>query len=224
MDSKHFKNLLFQELANIAKAIANPFRLRIINLLAQSDYSVEQLANNINITVANVSQHLQVLKKVKLVKTEKNGHFIIYSLANNNVYSLWNTLQKFGLENSLEIQSTLKSFKEENFQSIDSITIDEIISNNNFSDLYFLDVRPEKEFKKGAIASAKNIPVDDLGRKLSILPRDKQIVVYCRGPFCVFADIAVKQLKSNGYKAIRLKEEILSCKEKGLPVLNFQEN
>ena len=224
MDLKEFKNTIFQELASVAKALANPFRLRVLNLLAQGDYSVEQIANNINISVANASQHLQVLKKVKLVKTTKNGHFIIYSLANNNVFTLWDTLQKFGLENSLEIQSTLKIFKEENFQSIDSITTDEIISNNNFSHLYFLDVRPEKEFKKGAIASAKNIPIDDLERKLAVLPKDKQIVVYCRGPFCVFADIAVKHLKANGYKAIRLKDEILSCKEKGLPILNYHEN
>ncbi|CAM1374283.1 ArsR/SmtB family transcription factor [Tenacibaculum xiamenense] len=224
MESKDFKNTVYQELANVAKALANPFRLRVLNLLAQDDYSVEQIANNIHISIANASQHLQVLKKVKLVKTKKNGHFIIYSLANNDVFTLWNTLQKFGLENSLEIQSTLKMFQQENFESVEFITADEITRNNSFSDLCFLDVRPEKEFKKEAIANAICIPIDDLEDKLSRLPKDKQIVVYCRGPFCVFADKAVQHLQAKGYDAIRLKEEVLSWKEKGLPVSKFQEN
>lgn len=220
MENQEFKNTIYQEIANIGKALANPYRLRILNLLSQDDYSVEQIANNIGISIANASQHLQVLKKVKLLKTTKKGHFIIYSLANNDVFSLWNTLQQFGLQNSLEIRATLQSFKQSNFKQVREITADEIMGDESLNDLYFLDVRPEKEFKKEAIANAISIPIAQLKDNLSQLPKNQQIVVYCRGPFCVFADEAVQYLQEKGFDAVRLQEEVLEWKQKGLPVIN----
>ncbi|WP_106794249.1 ArsR family transcriptional regulator [Aquimarina sp. Aq78] len=218
MNKQEFKNSIYQEIANVAKALANPYRLRILNLISQDDYSVEQIADEIGVSIANASQHLQVLKKVKLLKTTKNGHYVIYSLSNKNVYTLWNSLQSFSLQNSLEIQATLQNFKQEKFAAVSSINIDEIVANNNFDDLYFLDVRPEKEFKKEAIANAKSIPIELLKDNITRLPKNQQIIVYCRGPLCVFADEAVQYLQENGYDAIRLQEEVLEWKQKGLPV------
>ncbi|WP_035093252.1 ArsR/SmtB family transcription factor [Aquimarina macrocephali] len=218
MNKQEFKNSIYQEIANVAKALANPYRLRILNLISQDDYSVEQIADEIGVSIANASQHLQVLKKVKLLKTTKNGHYVIYSLSNKNVYTLWNSLQSFSLQNSLEIQATLQNFKQEKFAAVSSINIDEIVANSNFDDLYFLDVRPEKEFKKEAIANAKSIPIELLKDNITQLPKNQQIIVYCRGPLCVFADEAVQYLQENGYDAIRLQEEVLEWKQKGLPV------
>ncbi|WP_438426508.1 ArsR/SmtB family transcription factor [Aquimarina macrocephali] len=218
MNKQEFKNSIYQEIANVAKALANPYRLRILNLISQDDYSVEQIADEIGVSIANASQHLQVLKKVKLLKTTKNGHYVIYSLSNKNVYTLWNSLQSFSLQNSLEIQATLQNFKQEKFAAVSSINIDEIVANSNFDDLYFLDVRPEKEFKKEAIANAKSIPIELLKDNITQLPKSQQIIVYCRGPLCVFADEAVQYLQENGYDAIRLQEEVLEWKQKGLPV------
>ncbi|WP_109851370.1 ArsR family transcriptional regulator [Aquimarina sp. AU58] len=218
MNKQEFKNSIYQEIANVAKALANPYRLRILNLISQDDYSVEQIAGEIGVSIANASQHLQVLKKVKLLKTTKNGHYVIYSLSNKNVYTLWNSLQSFSLQNSLEIQATLQNFKQEKFASVSSINIDEIMVNNNLEDLYFLDVRPEKEFKKEAIANAKSIPIESLKDNITQLPKNQQIIVYCRGPLCVFADEAVQYLQEKGYDAIRLQEEVLEWKQRGLPV------
>jgi len=218
MDKHAFKNSIYQEIASVGKALANPYRLRILNLLSQDHYYVEQIANEIGVSIANASQHLQVLKKVKLLSTTKKGHFVIYSLTNNNVYSLWNALQSFSLENSLEVQATLASFTQENFSKVTTINADDIIANNSLNDHYFLDVRPKKEFAKQAIAKATSIPIELLKENLSQLPKNKQIVVYCRGPLCVFADQAVQYLQENGFDAIRLKEEVLAWKQKGLPV------
>ncbi len=218
MDKQEFKNSIYQEIANVGKALANPYRLRILNLISQDDYSVEQIADEIEVSIANASQHLQVLKKVKLLKTTKKGHYVIYSLSNKNVYTLWNSLQSFSLQNSLEIQATLQNFKQEKFATVSSINIDEIMANNNLDDLYFLDVRPEKEFKKEAIANAKSIPIESLKDNIAQLPKNQQIIVYCRGPLCVFADEAVQYLQEKGYDAIRLQEEVLEWKQKGLPV------
>lgn len=218
MNKQEFKNSIYQEIANVGKALANPYRLRILNLISQDDYSVEQIADEIGVSIANASQHLQVLKKVKLLRTTKNGHYVIYSLSNKNVYTLWNSLQSFSLQNSLEIQATLQNFKQEKFATVSSIDINEIVTNNNFDDLYFLDVRPEKEFKKEAIENAKSIPIELLKDNITQLPKNQQIIVYCRGPLCVFADEAVQYLQENGYDAIRLQEEVLEWKQKGLPV------
>ena len=218
MNKQEFKNNIYQEIASVGKALANPYRLRILNLLSQDHYSVEQIANEIGVSIANASQHLQVLKKVKLLKTTKKGHFVIYALTNNNVYTLWNALQSFSLQNSLEIKATLENFKQENFSNVKTIKADDILTNNTVNDLYFLDVRPKKEFAKEAIANATSIPTELLKENLAQLPKDRQIVVYCRGPLCVFADEAVQFLQDNGYDAIRLKEEVLAWKQKGLPV------
>lgn len=218
MNKQEFKNSIYQEIASVAKALANPYRLRILNLISQDDYSVEQIADEIGVSIANASQHLQVLKKVKLLKTTKKGHYVIYSLTNNNVYTLWNALQSFSLENSIEVQATLHKFKQEKFKKVSTINAEDIIANNNFNDLYFLDVRPKKEFDKEAIANAKSIPIELLKDNLTQLPNNRQIVVYCRGPLCVFADEAVQYLQENGYDAIRLQEEVLEWKQKGLPV------
>ncbi|WP_103070221.1 ArsR/SmtB family transcription factor [Aquimarina sediminis] len=218
MDKHEFKNSIYQEIANVGKALANPYRLRIINLISQDNYSVEQIAEEIGVSIANASQHLQVLKKVKLLKTTKNGHYVIYSLANNNVYTLWNALQNFSIRNNVEVQATLQNFKKEKFTNVTSIKTDEIIANNNLEDLYFLDVRPKKEFKRQAIADAQSIPIEDLKDNLDQLPKNKQIIVYCRGPLCVFADEAVQLLQEKGFNAIRLQEDVLEWKLKGLPV------
>ncbi|MFC5045524.1 ArsR/SmtB family transcription factor [Aquimarina hainanensis] len=218
MDKQFFKQAIYQEIATIGKALSNPYRLRIVNILSQGDYSVDQIATELNISIANASQHLQVLKKSKLVTSHKKGHYVIYSLPNTDVHKLWNALQNFGLTNSLEVKSTLETFKKQTFAEVPSITIDELLKEHKLTDICFLDVRPEKEFKKAAIANAVSVPVEKISDHIRHLPKEKQIVVYCRGPLCVFADEAVLLLKEKGYDAIRLEEDVLSWEYKGLPV------
>ena len=218
MDKQEVKTDVYQEIANIGKALANPFRLRILNLICQDTYSVEKIAAEIGISTANASQHLQVLKKVKLLTTSKEGHHVIYSLANNKVFKLWNELQQFSLQNNHQIKGTLENFKREHYDKVLSVSAEEIVQTKKNDQLTFLDVRPKKEFEKESIANAVSIPIDTLKENLQLLTKSQQIVVYCRGPLCFFADEAVQFLQEKGYNAIRLEEEVLAWKHKGLPV------
>lgn len=218
MNKQEVKDHLYQEIANIGKALANPHRLRILNLLAQSAYSVEQIAEELGIPIANASQHLQVLKNCRLLSMTRKGHFVIYRLVNSDVYSLWNNLQHFALKNNLEVKDNLQNYRMANFAEHETVTAESMLSGEKWEDCYILDVRPENEFKTQAIANAHSIPIDVLDQNLHQLPRDRTIMVYCRGPLCFFADEAVQVLIKNGFNAVRLKDEVLEWKGKGLPV------
>lgn len=205
MDKRTFKDRVYDELAKITKALANPHRLEIIELLAQGDYSVEQISIQTNLSVANASQHLQVLKTAQLVDITRNGNFVHYRLANTNVFKAWKALRDLGVERIAAVEKLVKDFRKSRFQ-LESVTIDELISKLNSGKVTILDVRPESEFKSGHIANSISIPFDQLAKRLKELPKRNEIIAYCRGPFCVYADDAVAMLTKAGYKAKRLEE------------------
>jgi rhodanese-related sulfurtransferase len=217
MDKRVFKNRVYDELAKITKALANPHRLEIIELLAQGDYPVEQISIQTNLTVANASQHLQVLKTAQLVNITRNGNFIHYRLANTNVFKAWKALRDLGVERIAAVEKLVKDFRKSRFQ-LESLTIDELISKLDSGKVTILDVRPESEFNRGHIANSISIPFDQLARRLKELPKRNEIIAYCRGPFCVYADDAVSLLNKAGYKAKRLEEGYPDWAVMGLPV------
>jgi len=217
MDKRVFKDRVYGELAKISKALANPHRLEIIELLAQGDYSVEQISIQTNLSVANASQHLQVLKTAQLVDITRNGNFIYYRLANTNVFKAWKALRDLGVERIAAVEKLVKDFRKSRFQ-LESVTIDELISKLHSEKVTILDVRPESEFKSGHIANSISIPFDQLAKRLKELPKRNEIVAYCRGPFCVYADDAVSLLNKAGYKAKRLEEGYPDWEIMGLPV------
>ena len=217
MDKRTFKDRVYDELAKITKALANPHRLEIIELLAQGDYSVEQISIQTNLSVANASQHLQVLKTAQLVDITRNGNFIHYRLANTNVFKAWKALRDLGVERIAAVEKLVKDFRKSRFQ-LESVTIDELMSKLNSGKVTILDVRPESEFKSGHIANSISIPFDQLARRLKELPKRNEIIAYCRGPFCVYADDAVSLLNKSGYKAKRLEEGYPDWQIMGLPV------
>jgi rhodanese-related sulfurtransferase len=217
MDKRVFKNRVYDELAKITKALANPHRLEIIELLAQGDYPVEQISIQTNLTVANASQHLQVLKTAQLVNITRNGNFIHYRLANTNVFKAWKALRDLGVERIAAVEKLVKDFRKSRFQ-LESLTIDELISKLDSGEVTILDVRPESEFNRGHIANSISIPFDQLARRLKELPKRNEIIAYCRGPFCVYADDAVSLLNKAGYKAKRLEEGYPDWAVMGLPV------
>ncbi|HEY9489380.1 MAG TPA: metalloregulator ArsR/SmtB family transcription factor [Chryseosolibacter sp.] len=217
MDKRVFKDRVYGELAKISKALANPHRLEIIELLAQGDYSVEQISIQTNLSVANASQHLQVLKTAQLVDITRNGNFIYYRLANTNVFKAWKALRDLGVERIAAVEKLVKDFRKSRFQ-LESVTIDELISKLHLGKVTILDVRPESEFKSGHIANSISIPFDQLAKRLKELPKRNEIVAYCRGPFCVYADDAVSLLNKAGYKAKRLEEGYPDWEIMGLPV------
>ena len=217
MNKREFKDKVYSELAKITKSMANPHRLEIIELLAQGEFSVEQIAEQTNLSIANASQHLQVLKVAQLVEIKRQGNFIFYRLSNDNVFSVWNALRGLGVERIATIDKVVNEFRKAKFD-LETIKIDELIYKLESGKVTILDVRPESEYKQGHIANAISIPIKELSKRLKELPKRGEIVAYCRGPFCVYADEAILLLKKAGYKASRLEEGYPDWKLQGFPV------
>ena len=217
MNKREFKDNVYSELAKITKSMANPHRLEIIELLAQGEFSVEQIAEQTNLSIANASQHLQVLKVAQLVDVSRQGNFIHYRLSNINVFKTWKALRELGVERNASIEKIVKDFRQSKF-TLESVTINQLVEKIESGKVTIVDVRPEMEFNKGHIANAISIPVDELKKRLNELPKRTEIVAYCRGPFCVYADEAVAILNRVGYKATRLEEGFPDWSLMGLPV------
>ncbi|MEX0769396.1 MAG: metalloregulator ArsR/SmtB family transcription factor [Balneolaceae bacterium] len=217
MDKRTFKNKVYSELAGVVKAMSNPHRLEILELLAQGEYSVEGIADQTDLEIANASQHLQVLKRAQLVETRKEGTFVYYYLADQSVYKAWKSLRDLGMERIAEVERIVQSFRESK-QGVESVSSKELAKRMQNKDVIVIDVRPEQEYKAGHIAGALNLPVEELKKELKNLSLDSEIVAYCRGPFCVFADEAVQMLAREGFTARRLHDGYPDWLLDGLPV------
>ncbi|WMJ74164.1 metalloregulator ArsR/SmtB family transcription factor [Cytophagaceae bacterium ABcell3] len=217
MEKREFKDKVFGELAKVSNALSNPKRLEIIDLLAQGERTVEKISNETGMSIANASQHLQVLKAGSLVEIKRNGNFIIYRLASDKVSYIWQLLRELGTERIAEIEKVINDFRTQK-KTLESVTIDELLKKMENQNVVVIDVRPTEEFNSGHISQAISIPIDQLAKRLNELPKNKEIIAYCRGPFCVFADDAVIMLKENNYKAIRLEQGFPDWKLKGLDV------
>lgn len=205
MEQRTFKNKVYQQLAEIVKAMSNPHRLEILELLAQGDFSVAEIAEEARISGANASQHLQVLKKAQLVDTRRDGNHVFYRLAGQSVYKAWKALRDLGIERVAEIDRVVRRFRESR-KSLETLSSTQLAKKMKQEDITIIDVRPEHEFNEGHIAGALNIPIKDLSDEVDDLPKDQEVVAYCRGPFCVFADDAVELLREKGFNAKRLDE------------------
>lgn len=219
MDKRTFKDKIYYHLSQMIKAIANPHRLEILELLAQGKFSVENVASQTGLSVANASQHLQVMKRVQLVDSKKEGVTVYYFLSDDNVYKAWKALRELGMDKVAEIDRLLQDFRNEN-QSTEALTCSELHQKMQNENLRIIDVRPEPEYRHGHIANAESMPIDQFKVRLRELSKDQEIVVYCRGPFCVFADQAVGFLKEQGFPAKRLEEGFPEWELEGLPVDN----
>lgn len=208
MEKRAFKNSIYAAVAGMTKAFSNANRLEILDLLANSEKSVEQVATQTAITVANASQHLQVLKNAGLVRTRRAGNFIFYALAKPAVYTAWKALQDLAIAQQPAVSTTLHTFRDE-MGSSESASLQSLPA---IEQVLLLDVRPADEFAAGHIENARSIPIGELPQRLHELPRDKTIIAYCRGSFCTMADEAVQLLKANGYNAIRLRESYLDTR------------
>jgi rhodanese-related sulfurtransferase/DNA-binding MarR family transcriptional regulator len=204
MEKRIFKSSIYNAVAGMTKAFSNANRLEIIDLLVNGEKTVEQIAGQTAITVANASQHLQILKAARLVKSRREGNFIFYSLGGPKAYTAWKALRDLALEQEPTVQLTMQEYRREKGNP-QSRSLDRIPGESTL----FLDVRPADEFASGHINNAISIPIDELPQRLGELPRHKTIIAYCRGPFCTFADEAVQLLKARGFDAVRLEESYL---------------
>ena len=205
MEKRVFKDKVYTILADLVKAMANPHRLEIIDLLAQGERSVEEIALETNTSVANASQHLQTLKRANLVEIRRQGNFVHYRLGSDNVYKSWCNLRTIGLESLAEVDRLVKDFRTQR-NSLEPLSLQELLTRIHAKNIVLLDVRPQQEFNAGHIPDAINIPIDQLITRIKELSKSKQYIAYCRGPFCVFADDAVQILTKKGFKARRLEE------------------
>ncbi|WP_345265376.1 metalloregulator ArsR/SmtB family transcription factor [Nibrella viscosa] len=201
----------------MTKALSNPNRLEIIDLLAQGEKTVEVIAQEINASVANASQHLQVLKQARLVSTRRQGHFIYYTLASPEVFGAWYALRSLSIRQIPEVKQVIDDFRHSR-DSLEAISIEALTEKLELDEVVLLDVRPAEEYRMGHIPRAISVPIDQLDLQVKSLPARQEIIVYCRGPFCVFADEAVVRLKNQGYRATRLEEGFPDWKRLGLPV------
>lgn len=205
MDKREFKDNVYNEISRISKAMSNPNRLEIIDFIANGEKCVEDIALQTGISIANASQHLQTLKRERLVKTRKKGVYVCYSLASNEVYLVWKSLRDLTLTISPYIQDTINEIRKNNKYDA-PITLDKIKERD---DVYLLDARPKDEYHKGHILNAHSVPIDELNDRLNEIPKDKLVIAYCRGMFCSIADEAVKFLHTEGYNAKKIEESVL---------------
>lgn len=214
---RHFKDDLFEQFARIGKALSNGRRLELLELLAQREYTVEELANEAAVSAANCSQHLQVLRTVQLVGVRREGLYARYRLADEQVLRFWLSFRQLGEARLAEVSRVVEAYLKDR-GALQAITNDELIARLRKGDVVVLDVRPEEEFRAGHIAAAQSIPITALERRLKEISRRSTIVAYCRGPYCVFADDAVSLLRKHGYEALRLQTGFPEWKMQGLPI------
>jgi len=217
MASGRAKAVLFDALASVAQALGSGRRAEIVDVLAQGERSVEELAREISQTVANTSQHLQVLARAGLVRSRRDGTRIIYRLASDRVAELWAAVRDVAVRHVAEVSVLAGEYLGER-EGIERVSAEELALRLERGDVVVLDVRPEAEFRAGHIAGARSAPVSELEALITELPKRREVVAYCRGPFCVYADDAARLLQSRGLKARRLDVGYPEWKRAGLPV------
>ena len=197
------KDALFAAFATVAKALGNGHRIEIVDVLAQAERSVEELAGDIGQSLANTSQHLQVLARAGMVRSQRNGHRVVYRLTSEEVAQLWGTLRVVAAHHLADVEVLASAYLGDR-TGIEHVTSDELESRIASGRVVVLDVRPSVEYAAGHIAGAESAPLDVLPSVLSRLPRDGDVVAYCRGPYCVYAYDAVRLLRARGFDASRL--------------------
>ncbi|ULQ50744.1 ArsR/SmtB family transcription factor [Flavihumibacter fluvii] len=213
MAAATIKEQVYQQLSRVTHAISNPKRMELIDVLSQKNYSVEELSREIAMSVASTSQHLQVLKSAKLVDTQREGNFIIYSITDDSVLKLVSAVKELGFRKIAEIERLLTDFKADK-NILESITLEDLLARSKKEKIILLDVRPEEEYNAGHIPNAVSIPLAQLKKRLHELPRNKTIIAYCRGPLCVMAVDAIKLLNQKKFNAIRMEDGYVEWKLK----------
>ena len=203
MSSDGRKGALFEAIAVMGKAFASPRRLELLDLLAQAPRTVDELARLSGQSTANTSQHLQALHAAGLVARAREGTSVRYTMAGEEALSLWLALRDVSVRQLAEVERAARDYLGE---EVDAIGRDELIARMRKGDVVLVDVRPAEEFEAGHIEGATSIPLRELEDRLAELPSDREIVAYCRGPFCAYANEAVRRLRAAGRRARRLEE------------------
>jgi len=219
MTGREFKDLTFHQFGKIANAFSSPKRLEIIDILSQSEKDVDTISKETNMNFANTSRHLQILKSSNIVKSKKDGVKVLYRLSNDEVIKCWRGLQSLAELSAAEIRETAKLFFEER-NALEQISADELLKRLENDEVTLIDVRPKEEYSSGHIAGSISVPLKEIKDDNITLPKKKDIIAYCRGPYCVMAAEAAKILSSKGYKVRVMKDDVNNWRNLGYPVEN----
>lgn len=211
------KRALFEQFASVAKAVAHPLRLEILEQLAQGERSVEVLADRTRVSVANASQHLQHMRRAGLVTARRAGKFVFYRMADDGVLELLAALWRTAEARSAEVERVVRNYFHDR-DALDAVSRVELVERLRSGTVTVLDVRPRDEFALGHLPGALNIPASELDRHLAELDPIREIVAYCRGPYCVLSYEAVALLRARGFKVRRLEDGLPEWRGAGLPV------
>ena len=218
MGDRAAKTALFDEFARAAKALASGRRIELLDVLANGERTVEALAGEVGLTVANTSQHLQILRQAGLVSSRRAGTSVHYRLAGPEVFELWRALRSLAASRLVEVERLAAAYLGARDQ-LEPVSREELARRLQDGDrLVVLDVRPAAEHAAGHLPGAVSIPVGELRRRLAELPRDREVVAYCRGPYCAFAHEAVALLRKEGFSARRLEDGLPEWQAAGLAV------
>lgn len=211
------KTELFEQFARVGKALSSGLRIEILDLLGQSERSVETLAEMLGQSIQNISRHLQVLRHTKLIASRKDGNFVIYRLADEDIRRLVSTVQDIAHSHLSEVDDILERF-ESHRSEFESLNATELMRRVTSGEVVVLDVRPQAEFDTAHLPGAVSVPLSELARRMDELPSDTEVVAYCRGKFCLLAYAAVDYLKSRGLSASRLNVGFSEWKLQNQPV------
>jgi rhodanese-related sulfurtransferase len=214
---REVKDRLYEQVSRIGKALASPKRLELVELLCQGEKSVETLAQQADISVKLASAHLKELRAARLVGSRKDGRYVIYRLFDPGVAELWVSLRAAAEERLLELQMALRSLVAVGTELV-GVDRNVILKQAREGEVVVIDVRPDEEFEAGHLPYARSLPLSELKKRLNELPKDKPLVAYCRGPFCMMANEAVALLLKQGYWAFKLDDGVAEWRAKGLPV------
>jgi rhodanese-related sulfurtransferase/predicted transcriptional regulator len=212
------KQVIYGSLAEVAQALGHAHRLELLEHLAQGERSVEELSARASLSFANTSRHLQILRRARLVETERRGKHVLYRLAGDvEVVALMQALGRVGERNVAEVNRVMNDYFYTR-DALEAVSRDDLLARLQDGIVTVLDVRPEDEFAVGHLPGALNIPLAELERRLGELPADKEVIAYCRGPYCVLSFEAVAALRERGYRVHRLEDGYPEWKAAGLPV------
>jgi rhodanese-related sulfurtransferase/DNA-binding transcriptional ArsR family regulator len=220
--NRAFKDDMYEQLARVGKAVSAPKRLELLDLLCQGPRTVELLADQAAISVANASQHLQVLRAARLVTAEKQGLYVEYRLADDEVARFFVRLRQLATAHLAEIELVTREYFERR-GALESVGSDELVRRVRGGEVTVLDVRPDEEYRAGHIPGARSIPISELEDRLQELSKDRDIVAYCRGPYCVMAADAVNLLRKKGFAAHRMEFGVADWRSRGWRVATATE-
>jgi len=214
MRAREMKDGVYDQFARIGKAVSAPSRIELLELLCQGPRTVEALAEQTALSVANASQHLKVLRTARLVEARKLGLFVEYRLANDAVLHFVHAMRELATARFAEVGAITETFLKAR-GALEPVSGDELMQRVRKGEVTVLDVRPSQEFQAGHIPGARSVPVSELQRHFAKLPKSREIVAYCRGPNCVMAIEAVEQLRKKGFRAVRMEQGVVEWQARG---------